>query len=135
MPSIDEIRDLDDSTLDDLEREFVRQILNITGKAGTATYIESEARMNLLTPSQCQVVRALLLDYSDIQFDTTKAQGNGKDYDPQRDKAYIANELRRMLYPSAVNDDPSLENGGSYVPAGTLTMVRAEYAVGSDELS
>ncbi len=114
---------------------MVRQILNITGRPGTATYIESEARMSGLTGAQNQIVRALLDDYSDISFDTTKAFGKGTDYNPQRDKAAIAEELRRMLYPSAANE---LNEDGTvtiitYSSPGTISFVPAEYLVGSQD--
>jgi len=132
MPTLDELRDLDGTPLDDLEREQVRQLLNITGKAGTATFIESETRMSLLTESQNRIVRGLLLDYDDIGFDTLFVQGGtkGADYNPQRDKAAIANELRRMLYPGASNEVPDVS---SYIPSGSIQFVPVEYVIGSQD--
>jgi hypothetical protein len=129
-----QIQELEAGPLSDLEREIVRQILNISGTAGNAVYLDSEARMTLLTPPQRQVVRALILDYDDIGLDTTKAQGLGRDYDPERDKEKIASELRRMLYPSAAND-PTTANNSGYQPSGTIFLIPVSYKVGSDELS
>lgn len=120
--------------LTDLEKEIVRQLLGITGKAGTATYIDSDARMSSLMPPQRQIVRALLLDYDDISFDTTKAKGKGEDYDPERDKAAIAGELRRMLYPRTENEDVISITDTSFTPLGTIKMLPVIYKVGSDEL-
>jgi hypothetical protein len=137
MPSLDEIRDLDTTPLDDLEREFVRQILNITGKSGTATYIESEVRMNLLTSSQNQIVRGLLLDYEDIQFDTTYAAGgtSGANFNPQRDKELIARELRRMLYPGSVNEITEEIAESNLLAVGKILAIPVQYKIGSSELS
>lgn len=135
MATLAQIKAQSKAPLKDLERELVRQILSITGKAGSATYIESEARMTGLTLSQCQVVRALLLDYDDIGFDTTKAQGLGRDYDPERDKDRLAGELRRILYPSTIHESPEDGDGSGYVPSGTIQMIPVVYQVGSDELS
>jgi hypothetical protein len=135
MATFAQIQDQEAGPLNDLEREIVRQILNITGVAGSATYLDSNARMTLLTGSQCRVVRALILDYDDIGFDTTKAQGLGRDYDPERDKDRIAGELRRMLYPTDANNNPEDGSSGSYQPAGTIQMIPVTYGVGSNELS
>lgn len=134
MATLAVIADQETGPLTDLEKELVRQLLGITGKAGTATYIDSNARMELLTAPQRQIVRALLLDYDDISFDTTKAQGKGEDYDPERDKAAIAKELRRMLYPNTANMFPEdSDNSTAYIPAGTIQMIPVVYKVGSDE--
>ena len=129
------IEDQDSNPLNDLERELVRQILGIIGKAGTATYIESEARMELLSAPQTQIIRALLLDYDDISFDTLFVVGGnrGANYSPQRDKEAIANELRRMLYPTDANEDPSTS---TYTTYGTINFIPVEYKIGSEgELS
>jgi hypothetical protein len=138
MATLSVIQEQDTGALTDLEKELVRQLLSITGKAGTATYIDSNTRMVNTTPAQRQIIRALLLDYDDISFDTTKARGGseGTDYDPERDKAAIVKELRRMLYPSLSNDSPDLVDAtNSFVPEGTIRMVPVIYKVGSDELS
>jgi len=129
------IEEQDSNPLDDLERELVRQILGIIGKVGTATYIESEARMDLLTSSQCQIIRALLLDYDDISLDTLYVAGGSKgaNYSPQRDKEEIAKELRRMLYPSVANENPS---SSTYTTLGTISFIPVEYRTGTEgELS
>ena len=137
MASLEQIRNFDTTQLEDIEREMVRQILNITGKAGTATYIESELRMSLLTGSQNQIIRGLLLDYDDIQFDTTYVSGgpSGASYNPQRDKDAIAKEIRRMLYPNSSNEITEEDSQANLFAVGQLLMIPVEYKVGSDELS
>jgi len=135
MATLATIEEQDSGPLTDLEKELVRQLLQITGKAGSATYIDSNARMETLTSPQCQIVRALLLDYDDISFDTTKAKGKGEDYDPERDKAAIASELRRMLYPSLSNDSIVDITDIHFTPLGTIKLVPVNYKVGTDELS
>ena len=123
----------DTTPLDSLERELVRQIINLTGRPGTATYIESEARMDALTASQCQIIRALILDYDEISLDTTRIFGGsrGADISAQRDREAIATELRRMLYPTSGMD----VNGGLtvYTTSGTIKMVPVEYQVGTQD--
>lgn len=132
MPTLTQIQGKPSTPLDSLEREIVRQLLSITGKAGSATYVESETRMNLLTPSQCQLVRGLLEDYDDISLDTTKALGGkqGVNYDPERDKEAIARELRRILYPSAANETVG-EDDEEYAPLGAIHFIPVEYKTGN----
>ncbi len=135
MATRETIEEQDSNPLNDLERELVRQILRIIGKAGTAVYIESEARMELLTAPQCQIIRALLLDYDDISLDTLLVSGGsrGANYSPQRDKEEIAKELRRMLYPSIANED---SEASTYAPFGTFNFIPVEYKIGTEgELS
>jgi hypothetical protein len=138
MATFEQVQEFDTSTLDSLEREFVRQLLGITGKAGTATYIESESRMSGLTGSQNQIVRGLLQDYNDIAFDTTSVLGGDKgvNFNPQRDKSLIANELRRMLYPSEQHEVGFIEVVPANAPMGSINMIPVTYEVGSqDEFS
>jgi hypothetical protein len=125
------IEEQDDSPLEDLERELVRQIVGITGKPGTATYIESNARMSALLPVQTQIVRALILDYDDIGLDTLSVAGGsrGANFDVQRDREAIATELRRMLYPSAANEAPE---ESTYTSVGTIHMIPIEYITGPE---
>jgi hypothetical protein len=122
--------DFDDSPLDDLERELVRQILEIDGRAGTAIYIDSEARMEGLTPSQCQLVRLVLEDADEIGIDTTKVKGGqkGADIDPQRDESKAAKLLRRMLYPTDKNDPLNFIEPPAL---GAFQFIQAEYIIGS----
>jgi len=132
VPTFEEISDLSPLTLNSLEREIVRQLLSITGKAGTATYIDSETRMSALTASQNQIVRGLILDYNDILLDTTKALGGSKgvNYDPERDKEAIARELRRLLYPSSVNEAPDEDTEG-FSPLGSIHFIPTVYKSGN----
>jgi hypothetical protein len=135
MPTFEQIQEKDTIALDDLEREMVRQILGIVGKAGTATYVESEIRMAALTGVQNQIIRAIIDDYSDISFDTTYVAGGSKgtNYNPQRDKEYIANELRRMLYPSAIHETTSITEIEETLSAfGTIQFVPIEYKIGTE---
>jgi hypothetical protein len=122
--------DFDDSPLDDLEREYVRRVLGINGRPGTATYIESDVRMAMLTPAQCQIVRVILEDVDAYGIDTTKAIGGstGINYDPQRDTGYGANELRRMLYPTDANDPMNVTVAQSL--PGQLQFIEVEYKTG-----
>ena len=108
----------------------MRQIIGITGRAGTATFIESESRMAALLPSQCQVVRGILLDYDNVGLETLSVLGGqkGANYNIPRDKEALATELRRMLYPSASNDSPEL--GSSYTPVGSISVIPVTYLVG-----
>jgi hypothetical protein len=137
IATLEQIKDFDTAPLDDIERELVRQILNITGKAGTATYIESEVRMNLLTSAQNQVVRGLLLDYDAISFDTTFVVGgsSGANYNPQRDKEKIAFELRRMLYPNMTNEITEEVAQNNLFAIGKIVAIPVTYKVGSKEMS
>lgn len=123
--------DFDDSPLDDLERELVRQILGIDGRAGSAIYEESETRMDGLTPPQNQLVRLVLEDADEIGIDTTKVKGGsrGADIDPERDESKAAKLLRRMLYPTARNNDPL--NFIDPPALGALQFIQAEYIIGS----
>src|SRR4051812_25892769 len=101
MPTLSEIAGKPSTTLDDLEQEVVRQIIGVTGDAGSATWGDSHTRMLALTGQQNQIVRVLIDQYlEDIGFDTASISGgsNGVDYDPLRDKKGIAQELRRIIY-------------------------------------
>jgi hypothetical protein len=137
LATLEQIREFDTTPLDDIERELVRQILNITGKAGTATYIESEVRMNLLTGPQNQLVRGLLSDYDEISFDTTFVSGgsNGANFNPQRDKEFIARELRRMLYPNSTNEITEEVAESHLLSIGKILAIPVSYEIGSKELS
>lgn len=132
MPTLGVIQDQLTTPLNDLEKEMVRQIVGITGKAGTATFIESEARMSLMSTSQNQIVRALLLDYDDISFDTLYVSGGSKgaNFSVPRDKEAIANELRRILYPSEANETPEIS---VYSALGTIHFIPIEYDIGVKE--
>jgi hypothetical protein len=123
--------DFDDSPLDDLERELVRQILGIDGRAGSAIYVESETRMDGLTSPQNQLVRLVLEDADEIGIDTTKVKGGSKgaDIDPERDESKAAKLLRRMLYPSARNNDPL--NFINPPTLGQLQFIAAQYEIGT----
>lgn len=122
--------DFDDSPLDDLERELVRQILGISGRAGSAIYIDSEERMDGLTAPQNQLVRLVLEDADEIGIDTTKVKGGnrGADIDPDRDESKAAKFLRRMLYPTSKNDPLNFIDPPA---AGALQFIQAEYIIGS----
>jgi hypothetical protein len=108
---------------------MVRQIVGITGKAGTATFIESEARMSLMSNSQNQIVRALLLDYDDISLDTLYVSGGtkGANMSLPRNREAIANELRRILYPTSTNEDPGTS---VFIPLGAISFIPVVYDVG-----
>jgi hypothetical protein len=131
MASKELIEDQDDSVLDDLEKELVRQIVGITGRPGTATYVESNARMSELLPVQTQIVRALILDYDEIGLSTLSVIGGsrGANFDVQRDREAIATELRRMLYPTEANENPNIS---TYSPLGTIHMIPIEYSTGPE---
>lgn len=130
MATLELIRSQLDDSLDELEREMVRQVIGIDGKAGSANRTESEVRMDALLPEQNQIVRALLIDYDDISFDTTRIHGGGDgvDVDPTRNKLAIANELRRMLYPTEYHDPLLTTDNGS-----SIKFIPITYNTGSAE--
>lgn len=132
MPNFSEIHNQLTTPLTDLEREIVRQVLNITGEAGSANYIDSQTRMSGLTQSQNQVVRAIIASWlEDIGFDTTKTTDKSEiNYDTTRDRDALADELRRMLYPDSRNN-PFVTT--DTLPVGSLTFIPINYGVGSDE--
>lgn len=122
--------------LDALEREYVRKVLGINGRAGSAIYVESENRISALTPAQCQIARIILYDIDAFGIDTTKVIGGnrGLNYDPERDEGKGARDLRRMLYPTDSNDPiltPAGPVGNAY---GVIQSIPAEYKVGTNEL-
>jgi hypothetical protein len=125
-----------DDPLSPLEREFVRQIMGIDGKPGSAVREDSETRMVGLAPEQCQIVRALIYeDYEEIGLNQLRIEGGQKGVRlslPENRKA-VAAELRRMLYPTSANDpdDPGFDGG---IPtAGQLGFVQLTSASGSTE--
>lgn len=132
MATFQQLQDFDTTPLDDLEKEVVRQIIGISGKAGTATYIESNTRMSALTASQNQVVRGILLDYDGIGLDTLSVSGGqkGANYSAPRDREALASELRRILYPSASNDDPGTS---TFTTMGAINVVPVTYLTGDQD--
>lgn len=134
MASPDDIRSLSDSPLDALDRELVREALNIDGRAGEAIYDDSEARLALLTPPQCQLMRKYLyvdlpLVDADRDVKLNGAVGDGTNYDPSVRDNWVQRAMRRMLYPDT-NNDPELTPGNN---GSSISSVPIVYATGSRE--
>lgn len=134
MPLPDELREFDDAPLDDLERELVREALNIDGRAGTAIFDDSEARMAALTPSQNILMRKyLIVDLPSVDEDRdVRMMGgsDGKQYNPSDRDNWVQRAMRRMLYPDAFNDPVTSTNNG---PRSLISTVPIVYASGSTE--
>lgn len=133
MPTPDDLRELSDEPLDDLERELVREALNIDGRAGEAIYESSELRMLALTPVQNILMRKYLyvdLPSVDEDRDVKVLGGNdGKQYNPGDRDNWVQRAMRRLLYPDN-NNDPLLTNNG---PKSLISSVPIVYATGSTE--
>lgn len=133
MPVPDELREIDDSPLDDLERELVREALNIDGRAGEAVYDDSEVRMAALTPVQNVLMRKYLtIDLPSVDEDRdVKVMGgsDGKQYNPADRDNWVQKAMRRMLYPDTHNDPTLITNG----PQSLIRSIPIVYATGSTE--
>lgn len=134
MPTPDDLRELDDSPLDDLERELVREALNIDGRAGEAIYEDSETRMLSLTAPQNQLMRKYLtIDLPAVDEDRDIRVGggdDGKQYNPADRDNYVQRAMRRMLYPDKFNDPVLTGNNG---PKSLIASIPIVYATGSTE--
>lgn len=133
MPTPDELREYDDSPLDDVERELVREALGIDGRAGEAVYDSSEARLALLTAPQNQLMRKYLtvdLPAVDEDRDIKVAGGTGgKYYTPGDRENWVLRAMRRLLYPDTYNDPTNTTNQ----PRSQFSQVPVVYASGSTE--
>ena len=133
MPTPDDLREYDDSPLDDLERELVREALNIDGRAGEAIYDDSEVRILALTPSQNILMRKYLtVDLPSVDEDRdVRVMGgsDGKQYNPADRDNWVQRAMRRMLYPDQFNDPVLITNA----PRTLLKSVPIVYATGSTE--
>jgi len=134
MPTPDDIREFDDAPLDDLERELVREALNINGRAGDAVYESSEERMAALSPVQNQLMRKyLVVDLPQVDEDRDvrlSATGNDSvNYNPVDRDNWVQRAMRRMLYPDQYNDPTGITNE----PRSLISSVPAHYASGSTE--
>ena len=133
MATPDELREFDDSPLDDLERELVREALSIDGRAGEAVYEDSEVRMLALTPSQNILMRKYLtIDLPSVDEDRdVKVIGgdDGKQYNPSDRDNWVQRAMRRMLYPDTHNNPVNGSNG----PQSLIHSIPIVYATGSTE--
>lgn len=132
MPTIDQIQSQSTSALTALEKEIVRHVIGINGVSSSDVYTDSESRMASLTPVQNQLVRALITEYENIDNATTAIYGgnDGLDVSFNRDRTLIASQMRRILYPTDIND-PAYNDGTS--TSGSLNFVPVTYGVGSAE--
>ena len=134
MPTLAQIQSQLTDALTSLQKEIVRHVIGINGRASSSVYIDSEERFTVLTDEQCQLVRALLTEYEDIENATTAIHGasDGLDVSFNRDRELIAQQLRRILYPTDLND-PNFTSGTN--PAGSLNFIPVTYSNGSAEFN
>lgn len=131
MPTIAEIESQPSTPLNLLEKEIVRHIIGINGRISSSVYLDSEERFLLLSTAQNQLVRALIKDSEEIDNTTTAIHDgtDGLNVSFNRDRELIASQLRRIMYPTDLNDP----NISQVVGIGSLNFIPVTYGNGSSE--